>query len=57
MVRFEPFKAGLSWSGPVLAGLDGLESVKTGLRWSRPISAGLVGFEPVKTGLSRCGAV
>ena len=57
MVWCEPFKTGLSRSGPVLAGLDGFESVKTGLRWSRPVSAGLVGFEPVKTGLSRCGQV
>ena len=38
----------MNGSGPVLAGLVGLEPVKTGLSLSGPVSDGLVGFEPVK---------
>ena len=42
------FESCLNGSGPVLAGLVGLEPVKTGLSLSGPVSDGLVGFEPVK---------
>ena len=47
----------MNGSGPVLAGLVGLEPVKTDLRLSGPVSDGLVRFEPVKTGLCRSGLI
>ena len=43
----------MNGSGPVLAGLVGLEPVKTDLSLSGPVSDSLVRFEPVKPGLFR----
>ena len=43
----------MNGSGPVFAGLVGLELVKTDLSLSCLVSDGLVGFEPVKPGLLR----